>query len=135
MATLTITDSITFSVTVYSTSLTVYTKNDLQTYLETEAFLNSWCSLDLFGQSVTYYHNKFSQTEVYQAVLDNMTTSLQLGEGVEVRGIKPSILLSENLMKHKVEKGDYLIINGEKLFIDDYESDGTGGLTLYLRIK
>lgn len=88
-----------------------------------------------FAISISYYHSHLELWQIYKVISDDIGTSVDLLNGHDFRTTDPQFQVSSSALKHKILRGDYCLVGGKKYFVRDYEDDGVGVTTIYLRLK
>ena len=110
--------------------------NDFQQLIYVEDLDNVFMNLEEFGISINYYHSSINQWVSYPVLYDDPFASMNLGsEGGEFNSIRPQFQVSEARLAHRILKKDKCIINGIIYLVEDFQSDGVGVTTVYLRVK
>ena len=122
---------------VYVPGVNVPTVSDFETQLYNADLEEVFFNQDEFASKtkVLYYHSSLGVWETYADIFDDPHTSNQLPGDAEFSTLRPQIQLIESKLKHRILKQDRCLRRGRNYFVDDFESDGVGVTTVYLRLK
>lgn len=118
-----------------SPTITVFQESDFQRMLDDDldgVFIPE--DSEDFAIEVPYTHAA-GETETYQVIFDDPGVSPSVRLDADFRTIQPQIRIAEHRLKRPVKKDDRVRVKGNLYFVEDYESDGVGVTTIFLRIK
>lgn len=133
MPTVTIDSSISIDLAVQQISILKKSIDFFKNLIYSDDFINNWVNTNEFAVTATYRHTITRTNEIYPCLFDDPHVSFTLGEEPGINNLRPQIMLSTNALKVRPNKSDYVFVEGKKYFVDDYEQDGTGTTTIYLR--
>jgi len=88
-----------------------------------------------FAEKAVYTHSTLGIAVTYDVIYDDPTTSINLGVDAGFNSLRPQFQIPEYVLKHPVQKDDFVFVRGKKFFIDEFVSDGVGVTTCFLRFK
>lgn len=133
MPTVTIDSSISIDLAVQQISISKKSVDFFKNLIYSDDFTNNWLNTDEFAVTATYHHTIARTNEIYSCLFDDPHVSFTVGEEPGINSLRPQIMLSTSALKVRPNKRDYVFVEGKKYFVDDYEQDGTGTTTVYLR--
>lgn len=109
--------------------------NDFQQLLYVTDLDNVFMNVEEFGITISYYHSSLDRWVDYPVIFDDPYASQNMGAENEFNSIRPQFQVSEARLEHRILKKDKCIINGINYLIEDFQSDGVGVTTVYMRVK
>lgn len=111
-----------------------YAMNDFQDLLYDTDLADVFMNLEEFGESISYTHSGAEVTTLYAVLFDDPSTSVKIGQAPGFVGSHPQFMISEAALLHSILKRDTCIVKGKTYGIEDFESDGVGVTTVFLRL-
>jgi hypothetical protein len=133
MPTVTIDSSISIDLAIQQISILKKSIDFFKNLIYSDDFTNNWLNLNEFAVTVTYQHAIARIDETYSCLFDDPHVSFTVSEEPGINSLRPQIMVSTNALKIRPNKSDYVFVENRKYFVDDYEQDGTGTTTIYLR--
>jgi len=133
MPTVTIDSSISIDLAVQQISVLKKSIDFFKNLIYSDDFINNWLNTNEFAVTVTYQHAIARTDANYSCLFDDPHVSFTVGEDPGINNLRPQIMVSTSDLKVRPNKSDYVFVEGKKYFVDDYEQDGVGTTTIYLR--
>lgn len=108
--------------------------NDFQQLIYVDDLADVFFNNDEFAVSIAYYHSTLDSWSTYQVLFDNPYASVRVAEG-EFNSLRPQFQVSEAALVHPILKQDRCTFRGRTYYVEDFESDGVGVTTVYMRLK
>lgn len=83
--------------------------------------------------TVKYLHRGDKVAVNYSVIFDDPHTSQNVGAMAEFNSLKPQFMIQQTKLKKPISKNDMVTVRGVKYKVDDYQADGVGVMTLFLR--
>jgi hypothetical protein len=109
--------------------------NAFQDLIYVQDLDNVFMNTEEFGITIQYYHSSLNQWISYPVLFDDPYISMSLGSEGEFNSIRPQFQVSEARLAHRILKKDKCTINGVSYLVEDFQSDGVGVTTVFLRVK
>jgi len=110
------------------------TVNAFQNLLYKVDLENVFMNSDEFAEPISYIHSSTGEVTTYAVLFDDPQTSVKLGSGPNFNGLRPQFMISEAELSHRILKRDRCTVRGVDYGIEDFESDGVGVTTVFLRL-
>lgn len=110
------------------------TVNEFQNLLYNLDLENVFMNTDEFADAISYIHSSTGDTVSYSVLFDDPSTSVKLGAGPNFNSFRPQFMISEADLLHRILKRDKCTVRGIEYGIEDFESDGVGVTTVFLRL-
>ncbi len=109
------------------------TVNEFQKLLYRTDLANVFMNSEEFAISISYTHSSTGEIANYDVVYDDPSTSVKVGQGPAFKSLQPQFMISEAELSHPILKRDTCVVNGIDYGIEDFDSDGVGVTTVFLR--
>lgn len=76
---------------------------------------------------------KDGTAQTIDVLFDDPTTTFNFQNPAEFNTVRPQIMLQESLLPDVIYHGTQIKVRGKVYFVEDYESNGVGVLTMYMR--
>ena len=86
-------------------------------------------------QETVIYKHGTGEIENYAVIFDNPYASQKVNSEAGYTGVNPQVMLQESKLVRKVRTDDVVTVRGVNYYVKDYQSDGVGVVTLYLRTR
>lgn len=87
-----------------------------------------------FAESVVYTHTN-GNVETYSIIYDDPTRNVGFQSSAELVVEVPQFMMQTTDLKSPIQKKDRVLLRGKDYFIEDYEDNGVGVTTVFLRNK
>jgi len=111
----------------------VPTVNEFQKLLYTTDLANVFMDSDAFAEPLLYIHSSTGEVVNYSVLFDDPSTSVKTGMAPAFKSLRIQFMISEAVLLHSILKHDKCTMRGIDYGIEDFESDGVGVTTVFLR--
>ena len=108
-------------------------RNEFQELIYNTDLADVFINLDEFAETISYTHSGTGEVTNYGVLFDDPSTSVKIGQAPDVRSLQPQFMISEAALLYRILKRDRCTIREIEYGIENFESDGVGVTTVFLR--